>query len=158
MWGVIAKKDLCVSKPSLFQKIKLIPLHPIFFAAYPVLALVGININEVEPAVLWRPLLVVLVGTVFLLALFGLVSKDWHRAALLLSMFIFLFLTYGHVYGYLKKIEFAGFILGRHRQMLPLWVGIGAFATWWVMRKLRNPTAFTPILNLLSIFLLIYPT
>ena len=82
------------------------------------------------------------------MALMGWFSKDWHRAALLLSIFIFLFFTYGHVYGYLKKIEIAGFVLGRHRQMLPLWVGMGALAAWWVMRRLRNPAAFTPILNL----------
>jgi hypothetical protein len=158
MRGVISKKDSYVAKPSLFQKLQTLPLHPIFFTAYPVLALVGVNINEVEPAVLWRPLFVLLLGAAILLILFGLVSKDWHRAALLLSMFIFLFFTYGHVYGYLKKIEIAGFIPGRHRQMLPLWLGLGAFATWWVMRRLRHPARFTPTLNLLSIFLLIYPT
>jgi hypothetical protein len=130
-------------------------LHPLF-VAYPVLA-AGININEVEPAVLCRPLIVLLLAAV-LLALLGLFSRDWHRAALLLSIFIFLFFTYGHAYGYLKKIEIGGFILGRHRQMLPLWLGLGALAAWWVMRKLRTPGAVTPVLNLLSIFLLIYPT
>jgi hypothetical protein len=55
-------------------------------------------------------------------------------------------------------MEVAGFILGRHRQMVPLWLGVGALATWWVMRKIRNPQSFTPVLNLLSIFLLIYPS
>jgi hypothetical protein len=146
-----------VSKASLLQKLQVIPLYPLFFVAYPVLALVGININEVEPAVLWRPLIVLLLSTALLLALLRFFSRDWHRAALLLSIFIFLFFTYGHVYGYLKKIEMAGLILGRHRQILPLWLGVGALATWWVIRRLRNPAAFTPVLNLLSIFLLIYP-
>ncbi len=158
MWGVITNKDLYVAKPSLFQKIQSMPLHPVFFAVYPALALVGVNINEVEPAVLWRPLFILLLSAAFLLTLFGWASKDWHRAALLLSIFIFLFFTYGHVYGYLKRIEIAGFIPGRHRQMLPLWMGMGVFAGWWVMRKLHNPAGFTPILNSLSIFLLVYPT
>jgi hypothetical protein len=147
-----------VVKPSLFQKLQAIPLYPLFFAAYPVLALVGININEVEPAVLWRPLMVLLLSAMALLVLFGVFFRDRHRAALLLSILIFLFFTYGHVYGYLKKIEIGGFILGRHRQILPLWLGLGVLAFWWVMRRLRNPAAFTPILNLLSVFLLLYPT
>ena len=147
-----------MSRSSLLQKIQAIPLHPLFFAAYPVLALVGINVNEVEPGVLWRPLFALLLGAALSLALPGLVTKDWHRAALLLSIFIFLFFTYGHAYGYLKKIEIAGFIPGRHRQMLPLWLAIGGVAAWWVLRRLRNPAAFTPVLNLLSIFLLLYPT
>ncbi len=143
---------------TLFQKIQAIPFHPLFFAAYPVLALVGININEVEPFVLWRPLIVLVSSTALLLVLSGSFSRDWHRAALLLSIFLFLFFTYGHVYGYLKKIEIAGFIPGRHRQMLPLWLGSGALAAWWVVRRLRNPAAITPALNLISVFLLIFPT
>ncbi len=147
-----------MSISSLFRKLQTIPLHPLLFAAYPVLALVGININEVEPAVLWRPLIVLLFSAALLLAALGLFSSDWHRAALLLSIFIFLFFTYGHAYTYLKRIDIAGFILGRHRQMLPLWLGMGALAAWCVMRRLRHAVAFTPVLNLLSIFLLIYPT
>jgi len=152
------KGPLGVVKASWFQKLKLTPLYPLFFAAYPALALVGININEVEPAVLWRPLIVLVSSTVILLVILRWITRDWHRAALLLSALIFLFFTYGHAYFYLKKVDVAGFVLGRHRYMVPLWVGIGALVVWWVIRKLRNPGSFTPILNLVSIFLLIYPS
>jgi hypothetical protein len=145
-------------KSALFQKIQWIPFYPLFLIAYPVLALVGININEVEPNVLWRPLVVLLLIVLFLLVMFWLVSKDWHRAAVALSILIVLFFTYGHVYFYLKKIEISGFILGRHRQMVPLWVGMSILGIWWAMRKLRNPQSFTPILNLVAIFLLVYPS
>ena len=147
-----------MAQPSLFQRLQAIPFHPLFFVVYPVVALVGININEVEPTVLWRPLIILLLSATALLMLFGLFSRDWHRAALLLSILIFLFFTYGHVYAYLKKMEIGGFILGRHRQMLPLWLGVGALAFWWAIRKVRNPAAFTPTLNLISVFLLLYPT
>ncbi len=152
------KGPLGVVKASWFQKLKLTPLYPLFFAAYPALALVGININEVEPAVLWRPLIVLVSSTVILLVILRWITRDWHRAALLLSALIFLFFTYGHAYFYLKKVDVAGFVLGRHRYMVPLWVGIGALVVWWVIRKLRNPGSFTPVLNLVSIFLLIYPS
>src|SRR5689334_20750997 len=147
-----------MSKSNLFQKIKLIPLYPFFFIAYPVVALLGFNINEVEPSVLWRPLIVLLFGAIILLIVMRLLLRDWDRAAVLLFIFILLFFTYGHIYLYLKKIDLGGFILGRHRQMLPLWLGVGALAAWWAMRKLRNPQGLTPILNLVSIFLLIYPS
>jgi len=143
---------------ALLQKIRHIPFYPFFFIAYPVLALVGFNINEVEPAVLWRPLLVLLVSALLLLAGLRLLTRDWQRAALLLALFILLFFSYGHAYLYLKKIEMAGFILGRHRQMLPLWLGLGTLAVWWGLRKLRHPQTLTPVLNLVSIFLLLYPT
>jgi hypothetical protein len=147
-----------VVKSSSFQKLQFIPLYPLFLAAYPALALVGTNINEVEPSVLWRPLIVVILSTMILLVLLRWITRDWHRAALLLAVLIFLFFTYGHAYFYLKKIDLAGFVLGRHRYMVPLWLGIGALFAWWITRKLRNPQAFTPVLNLVAIFLLIYPS
>src|SRR5690349_2515456 len=142
----------------MFQKIRLIPLYPFFFIAYPVVALLGFNINEVEPSVLWRPLIVRLFSAIVLLVVLWLLVRDWDRAAVLLFMLILLFFTYGHIYLYLKRIDIDGFILGRHRQMLPLWLGMGALAAWWTIRKLRNPQNLTPILNLVSIFLLIYPS
>lgn len=144
-------------KQPLLQRIPNAPLHPLFFAIYPVLALLGVNINEVEPNVVWRPLIITLLATAILLVLFGFLSRDWHRAALLLSIFIFLFFTYGHAYAYLKKIEIAGFILGRHRQMLPLWLAIGVLGAWWAGRRVRNVQAWTPVLNLVSAVLLVFP-
>jgi len=147
-----------VVKSAWFQKIQFAPLYPLFFAAYPALALVGININEVEPAVLWRPLIILVLSAAILLIALRLIIRDWHRAALLLSTLIFLFFTYGHLYLFLKKIDVAGFIIGRHRYMVPLWLGMGVLVVWWVTRRLRNPQAFTPVLNLASIFLLIYPS
>jgi hypothetical protein len=147
-----------VVKSSWLQRIQFLPLYPLFLAVYPALALVGININEVEPAVLWRPLILLALTGVILLILLQWVTRDWQRAGLLLSALIFLFFTYGHAYFYLKKIDVAGFVLGRHRYMVPLWVGIGALMVWWLTRKLRNPQGVAPVLNLISAFLLIFPS
>lgn len=144
-------------KSSLFQKIQSAPWYPLLFAGYPVLALVGNNINEVEPAVLWRPLVVLMIAAGLLLLGLGLLSRDGHRAALLLSIFIFLFFTYGHAYAYLKQISVAGQVIGRHRYMLPLWGILGALAAGWVLRRLSSARSLTPVLNLVAAFLLIYP-
>jgi hypothetical protein len=42
--------------------------------------------------------------------------------------------------------------------MLPLWIGLAVLGAWWAIRVLRNPQNLTPILNIVSIFLLIFPT
>ncbi len=147
-----------MAKSSFFQKVKFAPLYPFFLIAYPALALVGFNINEVEPVVLWRPLIVLVLVAAALLVIFQLFLHDWQRGALLLSFFIVLFFTYGHAYFYLKQIDIAGHVLGRHRYMVPLWIGVGGLAAWWILRKLRTPRSLTPVLNLVSAFLLIYPT
>src|ERR1041384_972533 len=115
-----------MGKPNLLRKIQAVPFYPLFFIAYPAVALMGININEVEPVFLWRPLMVLVLTAAILFGLFRFLFKDWHRDAIALSILIFLFFTYGHLYLYLKKIEIAGIIIGRHRLMLPVWIALAA--------------------------------
>ncbi len=147
-----------MGKSTTFQKIQSFPFYPLLLIAYPVIALVGNNINEVEPVNLWRPLIVLVVIAFVLLILLKLLLKDWDRAALVLSILILLFFIYGHLYLYLKKIDIAGMIVGRHRFMFPVWIVIAVLGVWWAIRVLRNPQNLTPILNIVSIFLLIFPT
>ncbi|HJS17968.1 MAG TPA: hypothetical protein VJ785_04425 [Anaerolineales bacterium] len=147
-----------MNSKEFLQKLGHIPFYPLLFVAFPVLSLMGNNINEVEPSLLWRPLMVSLLVALILLVVLRLLLRDWYRAAVLLSILIFLFFIYGHIYFYLKKVEFAGLIIGRHRHMAPLWVGLIILAAWWVSRSLRNPRKLTPILNLVSAFLLVLPT
>ena len=147
-----------MGKSATLQKIQSFPFYPLLFIAYPAVALMGININEAEPGLLWRPLIVLVLIALVLLVLLKFLLKDWHRAALVLSILIFLFFIYGHLYLYLKKIEISGFIIGRHRFMLPVWIILAALAIWWTMRFLRNPERLTPILNIVSVFLLLYPS
>ena len=73
------------------------------------------------------------------------------------SILVLLFFTYGHLYSYLKTVEISGFVLGRHRQLMPFWVGLAVLGGWWSIKKLRNPQALTPTLNLISLILLVYP-
>ena len=54
-------------------------MYPLFWAAYPALALVGININKVEPSVLWRPLIILVLSAVILLIALRLIIRDRHR-------------------------------------------------------------------------------
>src|SRR5215216_1943400 len=136
-----------MGKSTLLHRIQSFPFYPILFVAYPAVALMGININEVEPVLLWRPVLVLVLAGCVLLVLLKFLLKDWHRAAVLLSILIFLFFIYGHAYLYLKKIEVAGVIVGRHRFMFPLWLVLAGLAGWWVIRILRRPQPLTPTLN-----------
>lgn len=147
-----------MGKPTFIEKFQSFPYYPLLFAAYPAVALMGININEAEPGMLWRPLIVLVLTAFLLLLVLRLLLKDWHRSAILLGILIFLFFIYGHLYLYLKKIEFAGIILGRHRFMLPIWIGLLLLAAWWTIRFVRDPRRLTSTLNLVSIFLLIYPS
>jgi len=139
------------------QSLRTLPFYPLLFAIHPVLALLGSNVNEVDSVVLWRPMAVLAANAFIVMTLLRFLFRDWHRAAITTSILLLLFFTYGHIYNYLKTVRMAEFVLGRHRLLMPLWIGLAAFGCWWVTRKLRNPRLLAPMLNFIAIFLLIYP-
>lgn len=128
------------------------PVHPFLFGVYPILALYAVNIDQVHPEVVLRPLLYALLGAlVLLLILWGLL-KDLPRAAILSTISLVLFFSYGHVYELLKSTNF-----GRHRFLLPVWVPILSLLTWWVLKRAKDPGRVTAGLNWVGTALLIIP-
>lgn len=140
------------------KSLKNSPYYVLLFSIFPILALLGFNIGEVEPDVLFRPVLVSITAALLIFMLLRLIYKDWHKAALASTILLLLFFSYGHLYNYLKAINIAGLIPGRHRLMIPVWAAIGVFALWWVGKKIKDAGYYTPALNLVSAFLLVYPT
>jgi hypothetical protein len=135
-----------------------LPFHPVLFGIYPVVALLGVNVSQMNADVVLRPLIVLSLGALGILALFRVFLRDWHRAALATVILLLLFFTYGHAYNFLKSVEVGGILLGRHRQMAVVWLVLALAGIWWTGLKKVKPRAYTPVLNFISIFLLIYPT
>lgn len=133
------------------------PVYPILFSIYPAVALLGVNVSEVEASVIWRPLLVLAGAALVWMSLLWLLLRDWPRAALAASLTAFLFFTYGRVYEVVKNQTLGGFIVGRHRYLLVVWSLLAVLAIWWAWKKVKKPGALTSTLNLISAFLLIYP-
>lgn len=134
------------------------PVYPLFFAVYPVLNLLGNNISQVHLVVLWRPLGVIILVTCIFMPVLYLLYRDWHRAAVVFSLLALLFFSYGHLYGYLKTLDFSGFIPGRHRYLSLIW-GILFFLVFlWGRLGMKSANEYTRFINLLSIGLLVYPT
>jgi hypothetical protein len=133
------------------------PLHPFLFALYPILALLAINISEVGFSAGLRPLFLSILLAGFLLFAFFLISRDWKRAALVSTILLALFFSYGHIYILLKGVQINGFYLFRHRTLIPIWFGLGALLIWWASRKSRNPVSATYTLNAIGLILLIFP-
>ncbi len=134
-----------------------IPLHPFLFAVYPILALLAINISEVDVSSGWRSLLSSIVVAGFLTLAFYAIIRDWKRAAVHSTVILILFYSYGHVYILLKGVEFNGLFLFRHRTLLPLWIILSVLLVWWVSRKSFRTETATNLLNLVGLFLLILP-
>ncbi len=80
--------------------------------------------------------------------------KNGQQAGVIATLLLGLFFTYGHVYNLLERSLPA---LGRHRVLLPIWLGLAGVGLWWVLRKLRSLGTATRLLNLMAIVLLIFP-
>lgn len=133
------------------------PLHPLIFASYPILALLASNLSEVGSSAATRSLAVSLIAATILVLIFQLILRDWKRAALISTIILILFYSYGHVYILLKGININELYLFRHRTLIPIWLGLGVFSIWRILRKSVDPLAVTYILNVVGLFLLIFP-
>jgi hypothetical protein len=133
------------------------PLHPLLFAIYPILALLAFNISELDYSSGFRPLVLSLLVAGLLVLIFHFVYRDWRRAALISTILLILFFSYGHIYILLKGMEISGFYLFRHRTLVPIWMILAVLAIWWVSRRSANPASITNTLNVVGLFLLILP-
>lgn len=76
-----------------------VPLYPLFFAAYPVLYLYSVSLDETPFTDIVVPLALCLGGVLVVYALLCAIIPEKRRAALVASLLIFLFFAYGHLLG-----------------------------------------------------------
>jgi hypothetical protein len=143
--------------PKKTPRLQSIPIHSFLLAAYPIVALLAFNSSEVEFSSGLRPLFlsVLIAGALMLVSYW--IYRDWRRAALVTTLILILFYSYGHIYILLKAIRVGEFYLFRHRTLVPLWLGLNVLGIWWVSRKSLNRTSVTFTLNVAGLFLLILP-
>ena len=139
------------------NRLKRLPLHPILFTIYPILALLATNIVEVEIKIVTRPLLISLAGTVIVLLIVRLVLKDWRKAALVTTLLLVLFFSYGHLYQLLRSIPSVGMDIGRHRYLIVVYLTVFAIGLWLILKKMGDISKITQALNSMGIVLLIFP-
>ena len=137
--------------------LKRTPFHPFLFAIFPVLALLGHNITEVSINVIERPLIIALSGTLVLFILLRLLLRKPLIAGLMVTLFLALFFSYGQVYNFLKENPVPVLDLARHRYLIVLYSGIFISGLIIILKAHLDHQNVNLTLNLLSLFLLIYP-
>ena len=138
--------------------LKKLPFYPILFSIFPVLSLTAYNLGEISLDAALRPLLVSLLFGALLFGLAKWLLRDWYRAALAVLTILFVFFSYGQIYNLLEDVTFGNVSIFRHRTLLPLFAILVAVILYFIARRPRGSTAFTLGFNLLSMFLLIYPS
>jgi hypothetical protein len=130
------------------------PFYPLLLGMYPVFYLWQVNFTEVHPFVIWRSLIVSLSVTLLALLLCFAIIRPLQKAGAVAGLFLFLFFFYGHFFNLLEKIQIAGFILGRHRYMLPMWGILFMVGLILILRTRSDLRNLTSVLNLICLGLM----
>ncbi len=136
---------------------KAVPWYVLLFSAYPILALLAHNATEVTPTVALIPLAFSAASAGILLLVFRVLLRNWQRAALVTTILLILFFSYGQIYSLLKGIQISGFFVFRHRTLAPLFLILAGLVTWWACRKKLKIQNVTPILNVIGMLLIVMP-
>jgi len=110
-----------------------IPWFYILFTFYPLLYLWAVNISQMDPAVVIRPFLFTLVGSAILYGVLYLAFRNWIKAALIGTLLLLAFFTYGHVYYAARSVP-ALKILNHHVVLIPLYILIFGIGIWGIFR------------------------
>jgi len=146
-------------------------VHPLLFAVFFVLALYSANIAEVSPSEIVLPLLAAigfaLLVLILALLLIGLIRKlqktqessqtyqiwDLKKAAIVASIFVVLFFTFGHIIAAITGHQVTRGLL------LPLvWLAIFFIGAYFVVMTHKDLRKLTVALNMVAITLVILPT
>lgn len=134
-----------------------LPLFVLIISAYPSLALLSTNIREVDPSAVYRPLAFSILGGIILALLLWLLLKDWARASVAALVIILIFFSYGHIVrmlidrfdpAYNRAIQIGLYVVA---------IAIGYFALRWTIKRQGGFGSWTPILNTISLILILFP-
>jgi hypothetical protein len=127
-------------------------IHPFLAAAYPILLLYTVNLQEfVPPRELFWPLTLAIAGTALaLLAIWGVVLRNVHSAALATTVLVALFFTYGMAW------DAVGELLTGHAMLLAVWLLLAVAGMWLVLQLGTRAASITPMLNLVFVGLIAF--
>ncbi len=127
------------------------PFHPVLFAAYFVLFLYSVNLDEAELGDVLPVLALVGGGTALILVVAGLLVVDARRVAIVLTACLVAFLAYGHAARLLQPTRIGPTV---HQAA---WLAIIVLAIIVAWRGRRFIVGITRILNIASFALVIVP-
>lgn len=125
---------------------RVVPIHPMLVAVFPILALYARNAQQLEFRVLMRPLGYALLGTVVAWLLAGLAMRSLRKGALAASALCVAFFSYGHAAALADRHNLGDYVG-------PALVGLVLLALYVIVRARGTLGTATNALNLASVAL-----
>lgn len=124
---------------------------------YPALALLAVNISEVNALIIMKPLLLSLGITGVFWGGVYLFVRSAVKASILTAVFQVIFFSYGHLYSLVSSMKAFPVIVGRHFTLLSLSLLIFLACALLVIRARKISPNLVFLLNLFSMALVIFP-
>lgn len=128
--------------------------HPFVFALYPILSLFVNNIEQLNINIIILPSIFMVIIMAIMWRLLFFVFKNNEKAAILTSVSILLFFSYGYFSGILCSFDFFGFSFLRNRYRAGLYVSIIVLVICLVPRIKEQLSRFNWFLNISALILM----
>ena len=133
------------------NSIRFIIIHPILIALYPVFFVYSQNIHLILAQGIIFPILVILGITITIWAIIRSILKNTRKSALITSLFVFLFFSYGHIFNILESNSNQEYSFLIHLFLLIIYATIVILSTFYLVKtpkKLNNVTTLTNIISI----------
>jgi hypothetical protein len=130
------------------------PVHPFLFAIFPIIFLFSFNLSIMSAHEIFVPIAITIFFTSVLWSLLGLVLRDLKRAALITTLFLLLFFSYGHFQVLISGLTIGGVEIGRDKYLLPSWGILLILCIYLSLRIRGNLNNLTKFLNLIVILMI----
>jgi hypothetical protein len=129
-------------------------IHPFIFAIFPVFFLFTFNLNQLSFQDIIFPLIVTLSITFLLWILLSFIIKNKIKSAIIISIGLILFFTYGHIHNIISDSDFIQSEIERHRYLLIPFIATFIVSLIYFVKSTRKFDNFTKIVNTISIVLI----
>lgn len=148
-------------RPSLprirWDKLSAFPWHVLLIALYVPMQLGAHNIGQIPMSFIYRSVFVSGLLGLMILWVVWFIFRNWVTAGIAATMIIALILSYGHVYHYVENLQIGGFLIGRHRYLVLLWIISTVLGLRWVIGNSGRLPPVSSVLNTIAAVLLIFP-
>ena len=124
-------------------------IHPFLFAIFPVLFLFAKNVNNYPLEVIVLPIAVTVSFALLVWLLLSLAVKNKQKAAMVVSLSILLFFSYGHFHSAIGNLnlDIGGLPLSSNKILFPVWGIFFFLGAYFSIRTRKNLYNFTKLLN-----------
>ena len=130
-------------------------IHPILFSIFPVIFIFSENIHLLPITEIFLPLVIIVGITVLVLFLTKNKIEYRNKVALIISLIIILFFTYGYFYDIINAAQLENSEISRHRYLLMPYFGLGIVGVIFFIKSNRLFNNATTITNGIAISIIV---